>query len=98
MAMRKRYTAEFKAQVVLELLKEEKTMAELASDHGVHATMLHRWRKVAVEALPEVFREGAKEAARQREHEDQIDQLYREIGRLTTQLEWLKKKSGIRLE
>lgn len=98
MAMRKSYAADFKARVVLELLKEEKTMAELASEHGVHATMLHRWRKAAVEALPEVFREGAKEAARQREHEDQVDQLYREIGRLTTQLEWIKKKSGIHLE
>jgi hypothetical protein len=60
--------------------------------------MLHRWRKAALEALPEAFREGAKEAAREREHEEQVDQLYREIGRLTTQLEWLKKKSGIHVE
>ena len=96
--MRKSYSAEFKAQAVIEMLKEEKTMAELASQYGVHATMLHRWRKAATEALPEVFREGAKEAARAKEHEDQVDQLYREIGRLTTQLEWLKKKSGIHVE
>ena len=98
MGMRKRYSAEFKAQAVVELLREEKTMAELASQYGVHVNMLHRWRKTALEALPETFREGAKEATREREHEDKVDQLYREIGRLTTQLEWLKKKSGIHLE
>ena len=97
MGMRKSYTAEFKAQVVLELLKEEKTVAELASRYGVHVTMLHRWKKAALDALPEVFREGAREAAREKEHEEQVDQLYREIGRLTTQLEWIKKKSGIHL-
>jgi transposase-like protein len=66
MGMRKTYSADFKAQAVLEMLKEEKTVAELASQYGVHATMLHRWKKAALEALPEVFREGAKEAARAR--------------------------------
>lgn len=98
MGMRKTYSADFKAQVVLEMLKEEKTLNELASQYGVHVTMLHRWKKAALAALPEVFREGTKEAAREKEHEEQIDRLYREIGRLTTQLEWLKKKSGIRVE
>jgi len=42
--MRKQYSPTFKAQIVLEMLKEQKTVAELAAEHGVHPTMLHRWR------------------------------------------------------
>ena len=50
--MRKQYTAAFKAKVVQDLLKEEKTLAQLASEYEVHPTQLKKWRSVALEGLP----------------------------------------------
>jgi putative transposase len=93
--MRKRYTTTFKIQVVLELLKEEKTLNQLASEHGVHPTQLRDWKKQVLAGLPQVF-ETSPEAARQAAaQEREREELYAQLGRLTTQLAWLKKKSGL---
>ena len=98
MAMRKHYTAAFKAEVVLELLKEEKTIAQISSEFGVHVTMLHRWKNTAVDNLSSVFEDEGKTsaAALKKDHEKEVSELYSKIGRLTTEVEWLKKKSGIK--
>ena len=95
--MRKRYTAAFKAQMVHELLKEEKTVSQLATEHGVHPTQLGQWKKTALAGLPSLFDDHTAEtiAALTAEHTQQTEQLYAEIGRLTTQLAWVKKKSGL---
>lgn len=96
MPTRKHFTASQKAQIALEILKEEKTVNQLASEYGVHPNMLYRWRKQALENLPKLFEDENKgERTRQAEHERQVNELYSEIGRLTTQLNWLKKKSGL---
>ena len=93
--MRRSYTSTFKAQVVLELLKEEKTLTQLASDYGVHPNLLRDRKTIALKALPTTFeRRDSLEAARQT-HEQQVQELYAEIGRLTTQVTWLKKKLGL---
>ncbi len=95
MKTRKRYSAQFKADVVLELLKEETSLSELASRHGIHPNQLREWRRVALEGLPQVFEHGAQQQQLERAaHEQQIDSLYTEIGRLSSQLSWLQKKSG----
>jgi putative transposase len=94
--MRKRYSAQFKAQIVQEILKEDRTIAQIASEHGVHPNQLNRWKAIALTGLPSLFSKDGKNArAVEAEHEKQINELYAEIGRLTTQLAWLKKKSGI---
>lgn len=94
--MRKRYTAKQKAQIVLEILKEEKTISQIASEYGIHPNQLHRWKKQALEGFPKVFENDAKaERTKDAEHERQLKELYAEIGRLTTQLNWLQKKSGL---
>jgi putative transposase len=90
--MRKNHSASFKAQVVLELLREEKTVSELVSAYGVHPSMLHRWKKVALEGLPHLFDQDKDAKAAQAAYEHKIEELYTEIGRLSTQLAWLKKK------
>jgi putative transposase len=90
--MRKRYTTAFKIQVVLELLKEEKTVNQLAVKHGVHPTQVRDWKKQVLDGLPNLF-EQSPEAARQAAAEDrEREELFAQIGRLTTQLAWLKKK------
>jgi putative transposase len=96
--IRKRYTPNQKAAIVLELLKEEATLPQIASRHGVHPNLLRKWKAQALEGLPQLFTDD-EHASRQRalesEHQRQLDELYGEIGRLTTQLAWLKKKSGL---
>lgn len=93
--MRKRYTDTFKAQIVLELLKEEKTIAKIASESGVHPTQLKKWKAMAIDKLPTLFSDEHKTAMAARAADDKkVNELYSEIGRLTTQLTWLKKKSG----
>ena len=89
--MRKTYSSTFKAQVVLDLLKEEKTLAQLASEHGVHPNMLREWKAIALRALPGAFERRDTVAAAQAAHEQQLQELYAEIGQLTTQVNWLKK-------
>ena len=95
MPKRKRLTANQKAQIAIEILKEEKTINQIASEFGVHPNVLYRVKKQTLENLPKLFTDENKgEIDRQAEHERQINELYNEIGRLTTQLNWLKKKSG----
>lgn len=93
---RKQYTKQKKAEIVLELLKEEKTIAQIAAEYEIHPTQLSQWKKTALDGLPDLFERGEK-AAQKAEKEQllQVEQLYKEIGYLTTQVRWLKKKSGI---
>jgi len=96
--MRKQYSATFKAEAVKELLKEEKTISQLAAEIGVHPTQLKEWRKIALQGLPELFSRDGKAGEQAKAHEQQVNELYSEIGRLTTQVNWLKKKSGLQPE
>jgi transposase len=89
---RKSHSAAFKAQVALAAVKGDKTISELASVHGVHPTMIHAWKKQLVENAEEVFESGAKTSSA--EHELLQAQLYEQIGRLKTELDWLKKKAA----
>jgi transposase len=89
---RKRYTEQFKAKVALEAVKGQRTANELASEFGVHVSQINTWKKQLLETLPEVF--GGKRERREAQHEDERDRLYRQIGKLQVELEWLKKKTG----
>lgn len=93
--MRKQYTAQFKAQVVQEILKEEKTLNQLATEHSVHPNQLKRWKATALAGLPSLFSRSDQAVQTAAEHERQVTELYAEIGRLTTELTWLKKKAGL---
>jgi transposase-like protein len=94
--LRNHYTPEYKANIVREILREEKSVAQIAAEHGIHPHQLYQWRDQALAALPTIFSgQGAKEqAAREEAHSKQVHELYAHIGRLTTQLAWLKKKAG----
>ncbi|GAY74447.1 mobile element protein [Sporolactobacillus inulinus] len=91
---RKSYSQTFKVKVVLEILKEEKTLNELSSTYGVHVNQLRQWKKTALDQLPQLFERKRNDQSRmQEEYEEKIERLYGEVGRLTTELSWLKKKS-----
>lgn len=90
--MKKSYTATFKAQVVLELLKESKTVNQLAAEYGIAPTVLREWRLVALKGLADVFERRDSVTDLKATHERQLEDLYAEIGRLTTHVTFLKKK------
>jgi len=94
--MRKKYTTKKKAQIVQEILKEERSIPQIASEYGIHPNQLYKWKAQALEGLPNLFEDERKtEKVLRAAHEQELNELYAEIGRLTTQLNWLKKKSGI---
>lgn len=94
--MRKRHSPEFKAQMVQELLREQKTVSQLAAEYGVHPNQLYRWRDIALTGLPGLFsaRTVEEQAAKDAVHEQEIHELYAQIGELSAQIAWLKKKIG----
>jgi transposase len=93
MTTRKQYSPKFKARVAMEAIRGEKTLSQLGSQFKVHPMQIAKWRKAALEQLPELFVDGRKSKARTSEAE--IDGLYEEIGRLKVELDWLKKKAGL---
>jgi transposase-like protein len=94
--MQKHYTGKQKAQIVLEMLKEEKTVTQISSEYGVHPSQLYKWKAQALEKLHTLFEnDGKTEKVQQSDQERKLNELYSEIGRLSTQLSWIKKKSGI---
>ena len=96
MTTRKHHTAAFKAQVVQQVLREDKTLAQIAAEHGVHPNQISQWKATALQGLPTIFERGeSAQAAEKAAHDKQTEKLYEQIGRLTTQLAWIKKKSGL---
>ena len=86
---RRAHSASFKARVALEAIQGLKTVNELASQYGVHPTQISKWRKQALEALPEVFSNGHQRV--QGADEELKARLYQQIGQLQVELDWLKK-------
>ena len=89
----KQYSPSFKAKLALEAIREEETVVELASRYGIHPTQIKRWKKAATEGMIELFTDRREK--REKERDLLIEELYREIGRLKVELDWLKKKSGL---
>jgi putative transposase len=89
--MKKHYTAAFKPKLVLELLKEEKTLSQLASEHQVHPNQLRQWRDLVLIQMDSLFDNKSQTADLLAAHDLQVEELYAEIGKLTAQLSWLKK-------
>ena len=87
---RKSHTAAFKAQVAVAAVRGDKTIAALASLHGVHPTLIHAWKKHLLGGAEGLFDAGARTTSRG--DEELQSKLYEEIGRLQAELTWLKKK------
>ena len=88
---RRKFTPQFKAKVVLELLSGAKTLAQACREHGIRDSLLYKWRREFLERAPRVFEE--KDGAVQ-EYEARIAELERMVGKLTLELEATKKRGG----
>ena len=93
MGERRRYDSRFKAEVALEAIRNQQTISQIASQYGVHPNQVSKWKRKAVEGLVEVFSDGRER--REKDQQQLIDELYRQIGKLKVELDWLKKKSGL---
>jgi transposase len=89
MNKRRRYTAEFKAGVVLEILSGQKSMAQASREYGIKDSLISRWKQEFIERSPQVFE---KDNSRD-ERDQRIAELERMIGRLAMELEMSKKVS-----
>ena len=87
---RKRYSSEFKSKVALEALKEQKTLSELAQQFQLHPNQISQWKKQLLDNTEHVFLNNS--AKSQRKYDQLEAQLYQQIGQLTVELDWLKKK------
>lgn len=88
--MRKNFSKEFKAKVAIEAVKGLKTTAELSSEFGVHPTQVSQWKNELREGLSGIF--TGKKSSEEKDKEQLIDTLYKEIGQLQVEVGWLKKK------
>lgn len=88
---RRTFSASFKAKVALSAAKGDRTLAELASQHGVYPNQISAWKKQLLEGVGELFEDGRK---RGQEGSTETAKLYEQIGRLKVELDWLKKTAA----
>lgn len=91
--MRTKRTSEFKAKVAFAAIRGDQTIAELASLYKVHPNQITSWKRQAQEQLVTAF--DSKKAKSLKADEKLKEELYRQIGQLKVELDWLKKKSGL---
>jgi transposase-like protein len=89
----RRHDSSFKSKVALEAIKGEFSVNELASMYSVHPNQVIRWKKQALECLPEAFDKGGDR--RRKRDEELVARLYQEIGQLKVELDFMKKKSSL---
>lgn len=89
---RRTFSPSFKAKVALEAIRGDKTIAEIAHKHQLHATQINLWKKQLLDGAEDVFLDGKPKAPSKPTDEPESAELYEQIGRLKVQLEWLKKK------
>ena len=92
--LRRKHTPSFKATVALEAIKEQKTSAELASLYQVHPNQIRNWKALATKGLVDLFADKRK--GKDQDREELIQELYRQLGQLNADLNWLKKKAGLK--
>ena len=90
---RNKFDAAFKARIALEAVREDATVPELAKRHGVHPNQIYNWKKQLLDGAASVF-EGGGAAVEGPASEAQVDLLYRQIGQLKVENDFLSRKLG----
>ena len=89
---RQSFSKDFKAKVVLEALREESTIQEIAVKHGVHPNQISQWKAQAIAGMADIFERPNKKSEEVRQHEEEKDGLLKTIGEQKVELDYLKKK------
>jgi transposase len=88
---RKQHSAQFKAKVALAALQNEETTAQLASRFDIHPTMISTWKRQLLDSAADLFEKNQKS---RKQVEGQLDELYRQIGQLKVENDFLARKLG----
>ena len=91
MRHRKQYDRRFKAQVAIEAIKSQKSVAQIARDYGVNPSQVSQWKKQALEEIPGFFERGRSKASEG--SEQHVAELYRQIDQLKVEIDWLREKT-----
>jgi len=90
---RRRHSNEFKAQVALEAIEGIKTASEIAAEHGVHVKMVSQWKSELTQNASLLFEKKTKsQDVTEIQKEEILNPVYKEVGKLQVENEWLKKK------
>jgi transposase-like protein len=89
---RKQYSKVVKAQVALDAIKGQKTVAEISSEYGVHASQIGGWKKQLLDNAAELF--SRAKGSNERKQAAERDTLYQKVGQLQVEVDWLKKVGG----
>ncbi len=93
MKIRKQFSKEFKAKVAMEAFRGEKTIAQLCSQYGLQSSQIVLWKKTIRDGLPELF--SRRKSQDEQERQELIEELYKNIGQLKIENDWLKKKLSL---
>jgi transposase-like protein len=94
---RRQFTAEFKTKIVLEILREEKPIGDIAAEHGISPNQLRNWKIEFLEKASKAFSESKMEKelhAKGKAMDEERNDLMAKVGQLTIENDWLKKKYG----
>lgn len=90
MRSKRKFSAEFKAKVALEAIRELNTISEIAAKHQLHPNQISQWKKQFLDNSAAAFEGGKEESAN--DHEAELAKLYEQIGKLQVANDFLKKK------
>lgn len=93
MQKRRNYSASFKTKVSLSAIKAEMTLPEIASKYDVHPNLISKWKQEALKNLQGVFEGKVKSHSNQQN--DETSKLYKKIGQLQVEVDFLKESSGL---
>ncbi len=91
--IRKIHPPAFKAKVAIEAIRGEKTITQISGVYGVHSSLVTKWKAMGLSILESGF--AGKREASAKDKDDLIEELYKQIGQLKVQIDWLKKKMGL---
>ena len=91
--IKRKHSTSFKIKVALDLIKEKESVAVICSRYSIHPTQARRWKDRALEILSAGF--DNKSAAKEKQKDELIEELYKQIGQSKVEMDWLKKNMGI---
>jgi len=89
---KRNFSPDFKAKVALDLIRETDTVAQVCSKFEIHPTQAGKWKQQALQGMETIFSDKATDIVKKKD--ETIDELYKQIGQLKVELDWLKKKTG----
>lgn len=90
---KKTYSPSEKGAIALEALKGNMTFNEITKKYGVHSSQINRWKNQLKAGVVDIF--ANNKVRINNENEQLIEELYKKIGQLEIERDWLKKKSGL---